>query len=121
MESELVELCSICIENEATYFTECGHKYCVCCLSRIKKCAMCRKSLLRSTLCVEIKRKTKPIQQTNNSNRLSFRELIWAVNPETDINTYSFAIQNPEDFQPSGTDDGWSRIDTAILSIFTQL
>jgi hypothetical protein len=98
MESELVELCPICIENEATYFTECGHKYCVCCLSRIKKCAMCRKSLLRSTLCVEIKRKTKI---TNNTNR------------------YSFAIQNPEDFQPSGTDDGWSRIDTSELRIYS--
>jgi hypothetical protein len=97
MDSELVELCPICIENEALYFTECGHKYCICCLSRINKCAMCRKSLLRSMLCIEIKRKAKPIQQTNNSNRLSFnhpvRELIWAVNPETDINTYRFALR----------------------------
>ena len=122
MESKLVELCPICIENEATYFTECGHKYCVCCLSRIKKCAMCRKSLLRSTLCVEIKRKTKPIQQTNNSNRLSFRhpvrELIWAVNPETDINTYSFNLSS-QNHQPSGTDDGWSRIDTSEIRTYT--
>ena len=97
MDSELVELCPICIENEALYFTECGHKYCICCLSRINKCAMCRKALLRSTLCVEIKRKTKI---TNNTN------------------VYSFAIQNPEDFQPSGTTP-WSRIDTGELRTYT--
>jgi hypothetical protein len=94
MNPELIELCPICIENEALYFTECGHGYCVCCLSRIKKCAMCRKSLLRSMLCVEIKHKVNPIQDSNfdryirpnDSNRLNFnhpvRELIWALNPE---------------------------------------
>jgi hypothetical protein len=120
MVSELVELCPICIENEALYFTECGHGYCICCLSRINKCAMCRKSLLRSTLCIEIKRKAKPIQQTNNSNRLSFnhpvRELIWAVNSETFwINTYSFALR-PEEHQPSGTTN-FSRMDDVTLRV----
>jgi hypothetical protein len=56
MDNKCVELCPICIDGEALYFTECGHKYCIGCLSRITKCAMCRKPLLRSNLCVDIKR-----------------------------------------------------------------
>jgi hypothetical protein len=99
MSSKLVELCPICIENEALYFTECGHGYCITCLCRINKCGLCRKSLLRSTLCVEIKRKEK-CTQSNNSFRLNFnhpaRELIWAVNPETNINTYSLELRSEE-------------------------
>lgn len=51
------DLCPICIENPAEYYTECGHCYCIGCLSRIKKCAMCRKSLIRVKLCIEIKSK----------------------------------------------------------------
>ena len=50
------EVCPICIENHAEYYTECGHRYCVGCLSRIKTCAICRKSLIRSQLCDQIKR-----------------------------------------------------------------
>ena len=57
MENELVELCPICIENKAEFYTECGHCYCIRCLSCIKKCAMCRKSLIRAKLCIEIKSK----------------------------------------------------------------
>lgn len=53
------ELCPICIENPAEYYTECGHCYCIGCLSRIKKCAMCRKSLIRTKLCLEIKSNKK--------------------------------------------------------------
>lgn len=49
-------LCPICIEKSATYYTECGHGYCLECLSRIKKCSMCRKFLLREQLCIEIKK-----------------------------------------------------------------
>jgi hypothetical protein len=105
MDSELVELCPICIENEALYFTECGHKYCVCCLSRIKKCAMCRKSLLRSTLCIEIKRKknngfVRVTTYVNENERFSEREgsyfnYVQTTNySNSGINTYSFAIQN---------------------------
>lgn len=55
MENDLVELCPICIESPAENYTECGHCYCVNCLSRIKLCAICRKSLLREKLCKEIK------------------------------------------------------------------
>ena len=43
MDEELIELCPVCLENEATYFTECNHKYCITCLSRIRKCSMYRK------------------------------------------------------------------------------
>lgn len=69
MEIDLIEICPICIENPAEYYTECGHCYCIGCLSRIKKCAMCRKSLLRSQLCLEIKstKKNKYNNTTNNT------------------------------------------------------
>ena len=59
MENDLIELCPICIENKAEYYTECGHCYCIGCLSRIKKCDMCRKSLIRNKLCIEIKSNKK--------------------------------------------------------------
>ena len=50
-----MDLCPICIEKPAKNYTECGHSYCIGCLSRIKRCAMCRKSLLRTQLCRDIK------------------------------------------------------------------
>lgn len=56
MENELIDLCPICIDNPAEYYTECGHCYCIGCLSRIKKCAMCRNQLLRVKLCIQIQR-----------------------------------------------------------------
>ena len=67
--TELIDLCPICIEKEAFYFTECGHKYCVSCLSKINKCAICRKLLIRSTLCVDIKRNNR-----NNYNRRALED-----------------------------------------------
>jgi hypothetical protein len=63
MENELIELCPICIENPATYYTECGHCYCIGCLSRIKKCAMCRNPLQKAKLCIQIKIKVKLINK----------------------------------------------------------
>ena len=51
------ELCPICIENPAEYFTECNHGYCIGCLCRIKKCAMCRNPLQRAKICIQIKEK----------------------------------------------------------------
>jgi len=53
MNPELVELCPICIENDAVYFTECGHGYCINCLRRIAKCALCRKVIQRPLICVK--------------------------------------------------------------------
>lgn len=59
METGLIEICPICIENPAECYTECGHCYCIGCLIRIKKCALCRKLLLRTQLCIEIKSNTR--------------------------------------------------------------
>ena len=112
--TELVELCPICIENEASYFTECGHKYCITCLCRIKKCAMCRKVLQRSLICVEINRKknndfVRVTAYVNENDRFSEREgsyfnYVQPINYSNSggINVYSFALR-PEDYQPSGT------------------
>jgi hypothetical protein len=61
MNNYLNELCPVCIDNPAEYNTECGHKYCIECLCRIKKCALCRKPLLKTNLCIEIKNKNKNI------------------------------------------------------------
>ena len=124
-----MELCPICIDKEAFLFTECNHGYCISCLCRIKKCAMCRKPLQRAKICNQIKQKVKLINPDinpfifNNSNefsrrytvtigrngdlitrsRLNFnhpvRELIW------DSNDYSFYIP-PEHHRPSGTGGG---------------
>ena len=70
MDEELIELCPVCSENEAIYFTECNHKYCITCLSRIKKCAMCRKVLQRSLICIEICNKVKRINEIIHSIQL---------------------------------------------------
>lgn len=61
MENKLDKLCPICIENKAEYYTECGHCYCIGCLSRIEKCALCRKSLIHTKLCIEIRTNKKNI------------------------------------------------------------
>lgn len=48
------ELCSICLEKSILWHTECNHKYCINCLCRIKKCAMCRNPLQRAKICEQI-------------------------------------------------------------------
>jgi hypothetical protein len=53
------ELCPICIEETAEFYTECGHKYCIKCLCKISKCAMCRKTLIRANVCFEIREKKR--------------------------------------------------------------
>lgn len=74
------DLCPICIENPAEYFTECGHKYCIECLCRIQKCALCRKQLIKAKLCIEIKNKNKNIQ---NYDFLGIRSFIRENNAES--------------------------------------
>jgi hypothetical protein len=61
-----MELCPICIDKEADVFTECNHGYCVSCLCRIKKCAMCRNPLQRAKLCNQIKQKVELINPDTN-------------------------------------------------------
>ena len=56
--------CPICRDYEKEYFTECGHQYCIRCLCRIKTCALCRKTLIRSELCVSILEKAKGPEKT---------------------------------------------------------
>lgn len=80
MNDDLVELCPICIENPAEYYTECGHCYCIGCLSRINKCAMCRKSLLRAKICVQIKQKVKLIQPSGVADINSIDVRIYSTN-----------------------------------------
>lgn len=53
--NKLQLLCPICMETPAEIITNCNHKFCICCLSRIKKCAMCRSPLQMTKLCIEIK------------------------------------------------------------------
>jgi len=57
MENMSIELCPICIEKPGIIFTECNHGYCISCLSRIKKCALCRNPLQRAKLCLQIQQK----------------------------------------------------------------
>lgn len=64
--NELVELCPICIESPIQYYTECNHGYCIGCLCRIKKCAMCRNPLQRAEICIQIKVKVKLINPESN-------------------------------------------------------
>ncbi len=52
-----IELCPICIEKPGINFTECNHGFCISCLCRIKKCAMCRNPLQRAKLCLQIQQK----------------------------------------------------------------
>ena len=47
-------LCPICIHKQTVATTECGHAYCIECLAKIEKCALCRRDLLKSTLNQEI-------------------------------------------------------------------
>jgi hypothetical protein len=47
---DIDELCPICIEHKANFFTECNHCYCIECLPKILKCAICRKSLTNTQI-----------------------------------------------------------------------
>ena len=123
------ELCPICIDTDTNVFTECNHGYCISCLCRIKKCAMCRNPLQRNKLCIEIKQKVKLINSDTNSfifNRrvtatisrngdLITRTYFDRVTPTPTngtiegISVYNFAL-NPDEYQPSGT-SSFSRIE----------
>lgn len=137
MNNELIELCPICIESPVTYFTECNHGYCVGCLSRIKKCAMCRNPLQRAKICIQIKQQVKLIDPNinplifNNSEDFD-RRVTTTINRNGDLitRTYlsvtfpeiserfsqredSYFSLNPENYQPSGTAN-FSRIDNIV-------
>ena len=72
MKETLIELCPICIEKYAENYTECGHQYCISCLCRIKKCAMCRNPLQRVKICIEIKSKVKFIDTPSEKIKIVY-------------------------------------------------
>ncbi len=48
--------CPICYELTNDFITtNCNHIFCINCITKIKRCAMCRTELTRSKLCKEIK------------------------------------------------------------------
>ena len=79
------ELCPICIKNIPIYFTECNHKYCITCLCKIKKCAMCRKSLYRNNLCNEIKEKVKLFDSIHKNTNTNINTKTWFLDPTLPI------------------------------------
>jgi hypothetical protein len=90
--------CPICFENNAVYYTECCHIYCLDCLMKIKKCAICRKKLIRVSLCQYIKRFpfTKQIKnkiKNKNTNKFTTNSNIQSV---TNTTNNSISISNTE-------------------------
>ena len=67
-------------DQKSDYFTECNHKYCIDCLKRLTKCAMCNKILNRSLICQEIRNKF------HNENRSDMSDIY--------IIYYSFITSN---------------------------
>lgn len=76
MENKTDYICPICIDTKTEYKTECGHRYCKYCLSKIKKCAICRKNLLNTNI------------YSNTNQKIAFNNIIeriisTGVNSET--------------------------------------
>jgi len=92
------ELCPICIQNNCEYFTECNHSYCITCLCRIKKCAICRKELNKFKLCNEIisrfNKKELDILFTINETTLENRQI--RLNFNHPIREMVWFIQQPD-------------------------
>ena len=88
------EVCPICIENDATCITECRHSYCITCLCKIKKCALCRKDLVRSQICKEIISKCKPLFIQSSCNYFNVVQPYQShlYTPIEGINVYSFTL-----------------------------
>lgn len=98
-----IDLCPICIENPGINFTECNHGFCITCLSRIKKCAMCRNPLQRAKICLQIQQKFNLNERRNEDIR--FRSYIEINLPQiTPIrrNFISRAINNTRILRLSG-------------------
>jgi len=96
--------CPICLFRTTTHIIKCNHSYCINCLCRIKKCAICRTQIQQSIINNEIRSKNRTI-----SNKYMF------ISPEmyqpsgyVDMSRiypiYNFNI-SPEMHQPSGYAD----------------
>ena len=61
--------CPVCLDKEVEIIVECNHGYCISCISRIKKCCLCRKPLLRHKLCNNLKQwfNNKGLQHSDNT------------------------------------------------------
>lgn len=114
------ELCPICIESPIQYYTECNHGYCINCLSRIKKCAMCRNLLQRAKICIQIKQKFNSFFDSDISyfNTATHQQLL------EDINIYSFNLTSSKfgSYSRIGTYDNpineWGyRVDRTTLTL----
>lgn len=63
----MTDQCPICFNDDELCYTECNHGYCICCLSKIKTCALCRSPLLRVQVCKEIRAKCSTSSSTSSS------------------------------------------------------
>ena len=70
----MTDQCPICFNDDELCYTECNHGYCICCLSKIKTCALCRSPLLRVQVCKEIRAKCsqKLFQQMSGMAHFGF-------------------------------------------------
>ena len=127
-----MELCPICIEKPAENYTECGHSYCIGCLSRIKSCSICRKSLLRTQLCEDIRSKYNNMSSSVNFNTRDGTN-IYSLNMTDYIPRTRFVIfttssgetgmmfdfdfgLTPEDHMPSAIYDTGNSINHSVLN-----
>ncbi len=74
-----IEICPICINTDGTYFTKCNHGYCIDCLCKIDKCALCRSPIKHNELGDKIYNHYKKLninkKKTNNNEIISVSEL----------------------------------------------
>lgn len=72
-------ICCICLNNEAKHFTICNHGYCIDCLCKIDKCALCRKNIEHNKLTNEVYDFYKKINKNKiiikNKTLLSVRQV----------------------------------------------
>jgi hypothetical protein len=86
--------CPICYELTNDFITtNCNHIFCINCIRKIKRCAMCRTELTRSKLCKEIKQR---YLQTNNYENIN-------TNINENINENADPLYIPLDFWFSGS------------------
>jgi hypothetical protein len=85
--------CPICLFRTTTHITQCNHSYCINCLCRIKKCAICRTQLQQFIINNEIRSKNRTISNKHQSSGYADMSRIYPI--------YNFNI-SPEMYQPSG-------------------
>ena len=74
--------CPVCFETKDLLIINCNHSFCINCLYRMNKCALCRKPTQKSLLCQEIKR------NINNSTCLYVDYLFLSHNERIRLSMY---------------------------------